>query len=94
MGCVYFVPVPESLRLAWSPCPVAMPRPVPAGVQLQALHAEHSLLKLAETVDLGVGDQIDFVVGYVDFTVMNFDRLYGVRRGKLEAVWDILGRGI
>ena len=94
MGCVYFVPAPDSLRLTWSPCPVAMPRPVPAGVQLQALHAEHSLLKLAETVDLGVGDQIDFVVGYVDFTVMNFDRLYGVRRGKLEAVWDILGRGI
>jgi hypothetical protein len=40
-----------------------------------------------------VGDTLDFIVGYGDETVCLHDRLYGIRDGVVEAVWDIEGRG-
>jgi D-serine deaminase-like pyridoxal phosphate-dependent protein len=63
-------------------------------IELQALHAEHGLLRLAnEDVPLNVGDKLDFVVGYGDNNSFLFDHLYGVRNGRVEAVWDIQARG-
>ncbi len=39
------------------------------------------------------GDAFDFVVSYGDSTVFLHDRLYGVRAGRVEAIWEIQGRG-
>ena len=38
-------------------------------------------------------DILDFIVGYGDTTVFLHDKLYGVRDGRVEVVWDIQGRG-
>lgn len=93
MGCVYVAPAGDTPGLSWTPCPVAMPQPrnLP-GVRLKTLNAEHGILELDPNVPLRVGDRIDFIPGYVDFTVFHHDRLYGVRKEKVEVVWDILAR--
>lgn len=61
--------------------------------KLKATHAEHGLLDLEPGVPLAIGDKIDFMVGYGDNTVYLHDELYGIRRGVVEAVWDVQGRG-
>lgn len=64
------------------------------GAKLTGLSAEHGTLALEPPATaLCVGDKINFIVGYGDFTVFMHDRLYGVRRGRVEVVWDIQGRG-
>lgn len=70
------------------------PKPLLEGARLAALNAEHGILELdGPQVALKVGDKINFVVGYSDYTVFLHDRLVGVRRGQVEVEWDILGRG-
>jgi len=64
------------------------------GVKLTALYAEHGVLELEDSaVLLKVGDKLDFITGYSDTTVFLHDQLYGVRKGLVETVWDIQGRG-
>src|SRR5262249_26997508 len=71
--------------------------PLPLGVgdtRLVRLSAEHATIELASPSDAPrVGDHLEFVVGYSDTTVHLHDMLYGVRDGKIEAAWPILGRG-
>lgn len=58
------------------------------------MSAEHGTVTLEEPNDsLQIGDMVDFVVGYGDQTVFLYDRLYGVRSGGIEVVWDIAARG-
>jgi D-serine deaminase-like pyridoxal phosphate-dependent protein len=65
-----------------------------SGVKLIALYAEHGVLELEDSgVNLKVGDKLDFIAGYSDTTVLLHDQLYGVRKGLVETVWDIQGRG-
>ncbi|HEX8966963.1 MAG TPA: DSD1 family PLP-dependent enzyme [Chloroflexota bacterium] len=73
----------------------AMPRPlIETPLTRMALSAEHTIVELAEPdARLKVGDRIQFIVGYSDTTTMLHDELYGVRDGRVEAVWPILGRG-
>ena len=64
------------------------------GVKSVSLSAEHGRVDLAEPNDtLRVGDRLEFVVGYSDTTVHLYDEMYGIRKGKVEIVWPILGRG-
>jgi D-serine deaminase-like pyridoxal phosphate-dependent protein len=76
-------------------CDISMPYPNNiAGIELTGLSAEHGILKISDpNLELKVGDKVNFVVGYGDWTVFLYDRLLGVRDGKIEIVWDILGRG-
>jgi len=63
-------------------------------LEVFSLHAEHSLLRLHDGAGpLHLGDKIDLIVPHVDRTVCLHDRLYGVRGGIVETVWDIQGRG-
>lgn len=56
--------------------------------------AEHGSLELESPNDtLDVGDLLDFVVGYGDGTVYLHDVMVGVRKGIVQCVWPILGRG-
>lgn len=73
----------------------AMPEPIGLGkVASMALSAEHTIVNLAEPSDSPrVGDKQEFVVGYSDTTVNLHDELVGIRNGKVEVVWSILGRG-
>lgn len=58
------------------------------------LSAEHCELKLGpESQNLQIGDKVELVVGYADFTTVLHDHFYGFRENRLEIVWPILGRG-
>jgi D-serine deaminase-like pyridoxal phosphate-dependent protein len=66
----------------------------PDGVHLVSLSAEHGVLEIDGTApQLQVGEKLNFVAGYGDFTVFLHDWLVGVRQGRVEAVWEIQGRG-
>jgi len=63
-------------------------------VERFALSAEHGVVTLTEPSDTPrVGDKVEIVPGYSDVTVFLHDELYGVRDGRLEARWPLLGRG-
>ncbi len=67
------------------PCPYGI-----LGVELTRLSSEHGILHLGEGGEnIKVGDKINFVVGYGDWTVFAHQRLYGVRQGIVEKIWDI-----
>ena len=58
------------------------------------LSAEHATVELGpKSQDLKIGDKVELVVGYADFTTVLHDRMYGLRGGVVETVWPILGRG-
>jgi D-serine deaminase-like pyridoxal phosphate-dependent protein len=73
----------------------AEPSPLGVGVvKSVSLSAEHARIELSEaSTRPHVGDRVEFVVGYGDTTVHLHDELYGIRDGKVEVVWPILGRG-
>jgi 3-hydroxy-D-aspartate aldolase len=56
--------------------------------------AEHGELRLGpESQDLKIGDKLELIVGYADFTTVLHDCFYGFRDDRLEVVWPILARG-
>jgi D-serine deaminase-like pyridoxal phosphate-dependent protein len=61
------------------------------GFFTSAEHGEVTLSKPNEKVK--IGDGVDFRVGYADMTVFLYDKLYGIRDGIVEVVWEIQGRG-
>ncbi len=73
----------------------ADPQPVGLdGVVSIKMSAEHATVTLATpNHQIQVGDAYDFIVSYGDYTVCLHDNLYGVRQGRVEAVWPIEGRG-
>ena len=68
----------------------------PRGIGLQAVtnhvaSAEHGIITLEQADDrVQVGDVLDFVVGYTDSTIILHRKLYGIRDGAVEVVWDVL----
>jgi D-serine deaminase-like pyridoxal phosphate-dependent protein len=57
---------------------------------------EHSRLKLAKPEDalrLKVGDQVELWVKDANGTVNYFDQIYAMRGDRVEAVWNLGGRG-
>ncbi|MBW2057082.1 MAG: DSD1 family PLP-dependent enzyme [Deltaproteobacteria bacterium] len=65
-----------------------------SGVKLLGLDSEYGYLEIEyERLQLMVNDRVNFIVGYGDATLFLHDYLIGVRGGKVEAVWEIQGRG-
>ena len=65
------------------------------GMELTKLSEEHGKIELSdEAVDLKVGDVIDIVPSHCCTTVNLYNVFYVVRKGKLEAIWDISCRGM
>lgn len=59
-----------------------------------ALSAEHCQVRLdGESKNWKIGDKVELVVGYADFTTVLHDQFYGFRNDRLDTVWPILGRG-
>ncbi len=73
----------------------ATPKPIGLeGIASLGLSAEHCTLEMAvPNESVKVGDKLEFIVGYSDSTVCLHDEMYGIRDGKVEAVWAIQGRG-
>jgi D-serine deaminase-like pyridoxal phosphate-dependent protein len=56
--------------------------------------AEHIVLELGlESRDLKIGDQVELIVGYADFTTLLHGEFLCFRRNHLEAIWPVAGRG-
>jgi len=73
----------------------AVPRPlnVPP-VKDVWLSAEHARLELEAPSDTPrVGDKVEFVLGYTDTTVHLHEEIVALRKGQVEAVWKVAGRG-
>lgn len=73
----------------------AVPRPLNTPPVADVwLSAEHARLELASPSDMPrMGDRVEFVLGYTDTTVHLHEEIVALRKGKVEAVWKIAGRG-
>ena len=73
-------------------------KPLVAGRQditVEQLSAEHGRLDLLDTAqDLKIGDRLELIPGYVDFTNMLHNFFYVFRDNRLEAIWPIEARGM
>jgi D-serine deaminase-like pyridoxal phosphate-dependent protein len=77
---------------------IASPKGMPIvdgmeGVTVEALHAEHTILKFKDRIPLKPGDKFALIPGQQDIMVNRWDQFIAVRHGKVEAVWDIAARG-
>lgn len=65
-----------------------------ADAAIVGLSAEHTTLELGpQSQDLKIGDKVELVPGYCDFTMILHRALFGIRRGVVETVWPIPARG-
>jgi D-serine deaminase-like pyridoxal phosphate-dependent protein len=63
-------------------------------VHVGTLSAEHGALLLDESArGLRIGDRLELIPGYVDFTAVLHDEFFAFRDGRLEAILPIEGRG-
>ena len=71
------------------------PRPLGReDLRLRYLSAEHGVWDIADGQrGPSVGERVEFLVGYGDSTNFLHDRFLGMRRGRVETVWPMLGRG-
>ncbi|HEX9015070.1 MAG TPA: DSD1 family PLP-dependent enzyme, partial [Chloroflexota bacterium] len=64
------------------------------GATLARLSEEHGKIELANPdVQLRPGDKVELIPSHGCTTINLFDNYHGVRDGRLEAVWEIAGRG-
>ena len=62
--------------------------------RILGLSAEHATVGAEAVTPLKIGDKIHVIPGYSDFTFVLHDRVLAHREGHVEAVWEILGRGM
>jgi D-serine deaminase-like pyridoxal phosphate-dependent protein len=60
---------------------------------ISGLSAEHATVSVDPASELDIGDKVHVIPGYSDFTLVLHDRVLAHRRGRVVAVWDLLGRG-
>ena len=71
-----------------------IPQPIGiAGLEMISLSEEHGRMIAAESVKLKPGDKIEILPSHCCTTVNLHQRYYGVRKGVVEAVWEIAARG-
>ena len=63
-------------------------------IRVVRLSAEHGELELgADGQQLRIGDRLELIPGYSDFTTVMHDEFYGMRNGHLEVIWPLEARG-
>ena len=64
-------------------------------LECHALSEEHGRLRTISgpCTDLEVGDLLEFIPGHGCTTMNLHDQIYALRDGRVEAIWDIAGRG-
>lgn len=71
--------------------------PVPMGIpETRSLRvsAEHSTIELQVPSELPrIGDRLELMAGHSDSTINLHEEIAAVRRGKVEAIWQIAARG-
>ena len=74
---------------------VAAGKPEIIGVEnleVEELHAENTVLRVTGPSKIEVKDKIEFIPSYLDGTVNCHSKIYGVRKGLVETIWNTLGR--
>jgi D-serine deaminase-like pyridoxal phosphate-dependent protein len=64
--------------------------------RIAGLSAEHATVAVGPegSKTLRIGDKIPVIPGYSDLTFVLHDRVLGHRDGRVESVWELLGRGM
>jgi D-serine deaminase-like pyridoxal phosphate-dependent protein len=63
-------------------------------IEVKSLSAEHGTLTLAPAAqNLRIGDRLEIIPGYSDFTNVLHDQFYALRGTRIEAIWPLQGRG-
>ena len=63
-------------------------------LEITQLSAEHATLRVGPADrELRIGDRLELIPGYGDFTSFLHNEFYAIRGGKLEAVWPLAARG-
>ena len=73
----------------------AVPRPLglPPHAPVRC-SAEHASIELRESAERpAMGEKVELVVGYSDTTMHLHEEIVGIRRGAVECVWRVAGRG-
>ena len=64
------------------------------GIFVESLSAEHGRLRLEHPAqDLQIGDRLELLPGYSDFTCVLHNHFFGFRGDRLEVIWPLEGRG-
>lgn len=63
------------------------------GATVKNLDARRSVIEVEGATELSIGDKLALIPAQQDAMVSRWDRFVAVRKGKVEAVWDIPGRG-
>lgn len=58
-----------------------------------SLSAEHATVEVPPDSRLKIGEKVSVIPGYSDLTFVLHDRVIAHRRGRVESVWELLGRG-
>jgi D-serine deaminase-like pyridoxal phosphate-dependent protein len=56
-------------------------------------YMRRTLIRVEKGYGLEVGDKIEFISLYIDGTINLHEKIYAIRKGQVEAIWSILGRG-
>jgi D-serine deaminase-like pyridoxal phosphate-dependent protein len=57
------------------------------------LSAEHATVEVPSGTNLKIGEKLSVIPGYSDLTFVLHDRVIAYRGGRVESVWELLGRG-
>ena len=72
----------------WPPQVVGHP-----GIEVRGVSDEHLSVTLTDSRQLRLGDKLELIPGHNDTTVHLHSHLFALRQGRLEAVWEVAGRG-
>jgi D-serine deaminase-like pyridoxal phosphate-dependent protein len=71
--------------------PLVVGRP---GITVERMSAEHGILKLAPPAqDLRIGERLELIPGYSDFTTVLHDRFWVCQGDRVVDVWPLAARG-
>jgi D-serine deaminase-like pyridoxal phosphate-dependent protein len=62
-------------------------------LRVKSLSAEHGVLEVTSARGPAIGERIELIPGYGDFTTVLHDRIYAMRGGRLEVCWPLDARG-
>jgi D-serine deaminase-like pyridoxal phosphate-dependent protein len=64
------------------------------GIEIRSLSAEHGILHLEPSAqDLRIGDRLELIPGYGDFTTVLHNHFYVLQGGRLIDIWPLSARG-
>lgn len=72
----------------------ATPQPLEIAASAIRLSAEHATIELSSPSEHPkTGDKLELIVGYSDTTVHLHEEIVAIRKGRIEAIWAVAGRG-